>query len=530
MDRDQGREFHVNPLAELEVQRALALARARESYPAVPRETLLGYCEAAWDVALKADPRGRDLQGSFDRALLIIAWTQRRSGGRVPLRDLIDQTVPRVALQPFFAEPPEPPEPESRPEAADRLEPAPARRVERPAPARRSLVRVPFTSPIPVGAAVAAGLVGVAVLSETEVLPIAPLQPAGNDKADTGDDVATRDGGARKHQSGSGAQSGSGESGAMISGLLPQGLGEAAQQITPAPAPESTLGRSVTAEDIFGGGEQRATQAAAKAAPAKPDAPARAPDPAPSIQVAAAPEPAPAPDPAPVVDALPAPEPVVRIEMEPAEMILEVSAPGRWHDGSPSPDTDEEESAPDVEAPDEPESDRDHDHGYGTDEESFDRLTDAIFDDADEEDADEYSDQDGDEYGDEYGDEDSDRDSYGEEAPVVPAPVTPAPATPVTPTAPAPAPTAPATGANPPAPSPSAPAPAPVPSAPAPAPAAPAAPAPAPAAPAPAPAAPAPAPAAPAPAPAAPAPAPAAPAPAPAAPAPAAPAPTTPPA
>ena len=53
MDRDQGSEFNVNPLGELEVQRALALARARESYPAVPRETLLGYCEAAWDVVCR---------------------------------------------------------------------------------------------------------------------------------------------------------------------------------------------------------------------------------------------------------------------------------------------------------------------------------------------------------------------------------------------------------------------------------------------------------------------------------------------
>ncbi|HZC13866.1 MAG TPA: hypothetical protein VE270_07590, partial [Thermoleophilaceae bacterium] len=173
MDGNQGKELHVNPLGELEVQRALALARARESYPAVPRETLLGYCEAAWDVALKADPRGRDLQGSFDRALLIIAWTQRRSGGRVPLRDLIDQTVPRIALQPFVSEAPEVIEAERRPEVG--VQP------ERATPARRSLLRVPFTSPIPVGAALAAGLVGTAVLSQTEVLPIAPLQPTGND-------------------------------------------------------------------------------------------------------------------------------------------------------------------------------------------------------------------------------------------------------------------------------------------------------------------------------------------------------------
>ena len=105
MHHNPGIDLHVDPLGELEVQRALALAHARESYPAVSRETLLGYCEAAWDVALKADPRRRDLQGSFDRALLIIAWTQRRSGGRVPLRELIEWTVPRIALEPFISEP-----------------------------------------------------------------------------------------------------------------------------------------------------------------------------------------------------------------------------------------------------------------------------------------------------------------------------------------------------------------------------------------------------------------------------------------
>lgn len=108
MHQDPGIDLDLDPLGELEVQRALALARARESYPAVPRETLLGYCEAAWDVALKADPRRRDLQRSFDRALLIIAWTQRRSGGRVPLRELVDQTVPRIALEPFISEPRQP--------------------------------------------------------------------------------------------------------------------------------------------------------------------------------------------------------------------------------------------------------------------------------------------------------------------------------------------------------------------------------------------------------------------------------------
>jgi hypothetical protein len=129
MHQDPEIDLHLDPLGELEVQRALALARARETYPAVPRETLLGYCEAAWDVALKADPRRRDLQRSFDRALLIIAWTQRRSGGRVPLRELVDQTVPRIALEPFISEPRQPalaePQPEVRVQESVAVAPAP---------------------------------------------------------------------------------------------------------------------------------------------------------------------------------------------------------------------------------------------------------------------------------------------------------------------------------------------------------------------------------------------------------------------
>ena len=234
MDRDPATGLHVDPLADLEVQRALALARARESYPAVPRETLLGYCEAAWDVALKADPRGRDLQGSFDRALLIIAWTQRRSGGRVPLRELIDQTVPRIALEPFIGQPAD---------LGDATEVGV--QPEEAVPSRRSPLRLPFTSPIPVGAALAAGVVGVAVLSEAEVIPIAPLQPAGSDEPAGADKVAARDAGERRADKSSGA--GAGQSDEMVAGLLPEGIGDAASQAFAAPpagAAAESAGRS----------------------------------------------------------------------------------------------------------------------------------------------------------------------------------------------------------------------------------------------------------------------------------------------
>ena len=164
----------LDPLGDIDVQRALALARARESYPLLPRETLVQYCEAAWEAARRADPRGRDLLGAFDRALLTIAWTHRRTGGRVPLHELVEQTIPRIALQPFLSTPAVVVEDELE----TPVEEVPA--VRRPA-WRRPLLRVPFTSPLPVGAAVAAGAIGLTLLHETRVLPIGPLEQSAND-------------------------------------------------------------------------------------------------------------------------------------------------------------------------------------------------------------------------------------------------------------------------------------------------------------------------------------------------------------
>jgi hypothetical protein len=325
MDRDLGIGLHVDPLGDLEVQRALALARARENYPAVPRETLVGYCEAAWDVALQADPRGRDLQGSFDRALLIIAWTQRRSGGRVPLRELIDQTVPRIALEPFIAE---------------RRAPEVGVQPEEPVTSRRSPLRLPFTSPIPVGAAVAAGVVGVGVLSQAEVIPIAPLQPAGSDDAASSDGVASRDAAERgSKQAADRAAKGSGEA---VAGLVSEGAGAQSGQAFAAPAAPVSGASTAPAEattasngDAKGAGRDKdaepvqvaAQTAGAEAAPPAPVAPA-------------APVAAPAPAP---------PQPVVRVEVapQPTTMILEVSTPQR-------PDTREQDAPPAEEVPENP--------------------------------------------------------------------------------------------------------------------------------------------------------------------------------
>jgi hypothetical protein len=310
MDHSERTGFGIDPLGDVEVQRALALARARESYPAVPRETLLGYCEAAWAVALKADPRGHDLQDSFDRALLIIAWTQRRSGGRVPLRDLVDQTVPRVALEPFISERIAPP-------VGEELVLGEA--AEEPSSSRRPLLRVPFTSPLPVGAAIAAGFVGLAILNETEVLPIAPLQPTGSENAPTGTDKADRADGSRGHAASDSAATAADAGPTLGSASVLGSLSDAAAQAhagavgaqhAAAEAPSGSADRLVTGNERSAVSAKSAGESVIAAA-----APVPAAETAPAAEGPATPAPT------------PAPQPVVRIQMPPPAMVVEVSVP-----------------------------------------------------------------------------------------------------------------------------------------------------------------------------------------------------------
>jgi hypothetical protein len=309
MDRAERTGFGIDPLGDVEVQRALALARARESYPAVPRETLLGYCEAAWAVALKADPLSHDLQGSFDRALLIIAWTQRRSGGRVPLRDLVDQTVPRVALEPFISE---------RIAAPVAEELVLGEAAEEPSSSRRPLLRVPFTSPLPVGAAIAAGFVGLAILNETEVLPIAPLQPTSEDAAIGTEKADRADGSGERAASGSAATAAAAGptlgSESVLGGLSDAATraqaGAVGAQHAAGEAPSGSADRLATGNDRSAVSAKSAGESVIAAAAPVPPA-----DPAPVAEVPAAPAPA------------PAPQPVVRIQMPPPAMVVEVSVP-----------------------------------------------------------------------------------------------------------------------------------------------------------------------------------------------------------
>src|SRR4051794_23335199 len=94
-------EHRLDPLGDLEVKRVLAFARAREHYPSVPRDLLLDYCQAAWQAAVSGGEEN-DIVGRFERALMMVAWTHRRSP-HLSFRDLVDQVIPQVALRPSMS-------------------------------------------------------------------------------------------------------------------------------------------------------------------------------------------------------------------------------------------------------------------------------------------------------------------------------------------------------------------------------------------------------------------------------------------
>jgi hypothetical protein len=307
--------LRLDPLTDLDVQRALALARAREGYPGLPREELLEYCEAAWEVALRADPNRTNLLGTFDRALLTIAWTRRRSGGRVPLRELVAQTIPRAALEPFIASPGDMAGEEER-EPALGAQPA-----EAPV-AWRSLLRVPFTSPIPVGAAVAAGVVGLALVNEARVLPVAAPRLAGNDDAKAPPGGSAPSMGERAEPAPASPLASTG-SGLLSSGLVADELDEAGIQAQQAAV--ARRGDQAAAIEASRAPAEQAPQRLAAAVPA---------DAAEPTSIAGAPGPAPS--------ARPAPRPVVRLQLPEPAILVEVDLP-RGGDDEPddAPETGE---------------------------------------------------------------------------------------------------------------------------------------------------------------------------------------------
>ena len=89
----------LDPLRNSELQRALALARAREAYPGLSGELLLELCDAAWQRAAGDTRDGRALQ-RFERALDVVARSHR-VGGRPSVSEVAEDAIPLAALQPY---------------------------------------------------------------------------------------------------------------------------------------------------------------------------------------------------------------------------------------------------------------------------------------------------------------------------------------------------------------------------------------------------------------------------------------------
>ncbi len=90
----------LDPLRNSELQRALAFARARETYPGLSGELLLELCDAAWQRAAGDVSDGVAL-GRFERALDVIARSHRVGGGRLSVSEVAEDAIPMAALQPY---------------------------------------------------------------------------------------------------------------------------------------------------------------------------------------------------------------------------------------------------------------------------------------------------------------------------------------------------------------------------------------------------------------------------------------------
>ena len=269
-------EHRLDPLGDLEVKRVLAFARAREQYPSVPRGLLLDYCQAAWQAAV-AGGEEHDVVGRFERALMMVAWTHRRSPN-LSFRDLVDQVIPQVALRPFMS--PQDAAPAEEPEPAPVMEAEPAAQPDAPRPpARRLIPRVPFASPIPLGAAVAAGFIGVTVLGQSGALPVTPFSPAGNDDASSSGDTHHADGATAfrpAHHGGGGSTSSEPATGTRV------GVAAVPQAAPAFRAPAATSGGAPA--------KQKAVPARPVSAPAPESAPAEPAQPAPAAPLESVPQ------------------------------------------------------------------------------------------------------------------------------------------------------------------------------------------------------------------------------------------------
>ena len=156
----------LDPLRNSELHRALAFARARETYPGIGGELLLELCDAAWERAAGDTRDGGSLE-RFERALDVVARSYRVGGGRLSVSEVADDAIPLAALQPYID--------------AQKRRPAPVEPDPAAAPARRSLTdklpSLPRIAPAPVGVSLAAGVFGITAAAQAGALEQTPLAP-----------------------------------------------------------------------------------------------------------------------------------------------------------------------------------------------------------------------------------------------------------------------------------------------------------------------------------------------------------------
>ena len=282
----------LDPLRNSELHRALAFARARETYPGLPGELLLELCDAAWSRSA-GDTRDGGALERFERALDVVARSYRVGGGRLTVSEVAEDAIPLAALQPYID--------------AQKRRPAPVEPHPEPvaAPPRRTLAdklsRVPRIAPAPLGISLAAGVFGVTAAAQAGVLdqtPLAPLSftdrteaPAPAGQSATASDHRADDGGGAQGGSGSSpAPAGGGSASSWVGELAAsQAASGGAGDSAPAATSEPTAvdGPAVT-EDLAGSTGGTPVSAA--------PAPVAAPAPAPSAPAEAAPVSLPAPE------------------------------------------------------------------------------------------------------------------------------------------------------------------------------------------------------------------------------------------
>lgn len=237
-------DTQLDPLRNSELHRALAFARARETYPGLGAELLLELCNAAWERSA-GDTRDGAALARFERALDVVARSYRVGGGRLSVSEVAQDAIPLTALQPYI-------DAQKRRPAA--VEPAPEPVAA--TPPRRTLAdklaRVPKLAPAPLGVSLAAGVFGVAAAAQAGALdqtPLAPLSftdrgdspaPAGPGGAASADHLGTSAATGGRSDHGAGSMPGSPWVGELAGGRVAQVSSGNAAAPPKAPADEVT--------------------------------------------------------------------------------------------------------------------------------------------------------------------------------------------------------------------------------------------------------------------------------------------------